>query len=72
MLLWLWLWCRVAAVALIPPLAWGFPYATGMALKSKKIKIKKKKLRVPIMTQRRQILLGTMRLRVRFLAYSMG
>ena len=31
----LWLWCRLAAVALIRPLAWEFPYATGSALKSK-------------------------------------
>ena len=30
----LWLWYRLAAVALIRPLAWGPPYATGAALKS--------------------------------------
>ena len=30
------LWCRPAAVALIPPLAWELPYAAGTALKSKK------------------------------------
>ena len=36
----LWLWCRPAAVALIGPLAWKPPYATGAALKGKKIKIK--------------------------------
>ena len=35
----LWLWGRLAAVALIGPLAWELPYATGAALKS----IKKKK-----------------------------
>ena len=40
----LWLWCRLAAVALIGPLAWELPYAVGMALKSKKKKKKKKKL----------------------------
>ena len=34
----LWLWCRLAAVALIQPLAWEFPYATGVALKRKKKK----------------------------------
>ena len=34
----LWLWCRLAAVALTPPLAWEFPYAMGVALKSKKKK----------------------------------
>ena len=31
----LWLWCRLAAVALIGPLAWEPPNATGEALKSK-------------------------------------
>ena len=29
----LWLWCRLAAAALIRPLAWEFPYAAGAALK---------------------------------------
>ena len=28
----LWLWCRLAAVAWICPLAWELPYATGTAL----------------------------------------
>ena len=37
----LWLWCRLAAVALIRPLAWEPPYATGTALKNKQIKIKR-------------------------------
>ena len=32
---WLRLWCRPAAAAPIPPLAWEPPYATGAALKSK-------------------------------------
>ena len=32
----LWLWCRLAAVALIQPLAWDLPYAVGAALKKKK------------------------------------
>ena len=36
----LWLWCRPAAVALIRPLAWERPYATGVALKKKKEKNK--------------------------------
>ena len=36
----LWLWCRLAAVALIGPLAWELPYAMGAALKKPK---KKKK-----------------------------
>ena len=30
----LWLWCRLAATALILPLAWEPPYATPVALKS--------------------------------------
>ena len=34
----LWLWCRLAAVALIPPLAWEPPYAQGVALKRQKKK----------------------------------
>ena len=34
----LWLWCRLADAALMQPLAWEPPYATGAALKSKKIK----------------------------------
>ena len=29
----LWLWCRPAAAALIPPLAWEPPYAVGATLK---------------------------------------
>ena len=29
----LWLWCRLAAVALIRPLVWEPPYAAGVALK---------------------------------------
>ena len=39
----LWLWCRLEATALIQPLAWEPPYATGTALKSQKPKAKKKK-----------------------------
>ena len=31
----LWLWCRPAAAALIRPVAWELPYATGLALKEK-------------------------------------
>ena len=34
-LVFLWLQCRSAATALIQPLAWELPYATGMALKLK-------------------------------------
>jgi len=39
----LWLWHRLAAVALIRPLAWELPYAAGAALKKKKKKKKKEK-----------------------------
>ena len=44
----LWLWCRPATTALIRPLAWEHPYATGAALKNEtnkqtnKQKMKKK------------------------------
>ena len=38
-LAWLWLWCRLAAAALIQPLAWELPYAMDMALKSQKNKL---------------------------------
>ena len=31
----LWLWCRPAAAALIPPLAQELPYAAGVTLKKK-------------------------------------
>ena len=41
--MWLWLRYKLAAVALIQPLAWEPPYATGSVLKSKK---KKKKIQV--------------------------
>ena len=34
----LWLWCRPAAVALIRPLAWELPHASGVALKRPKKK----------------------------------
>ena len=32
----LWLWCSLAAVAPVGPLAWEPPYAAGVALKKKK------------------------------------
>ena len=44
----LWLRCRPAATALIQPLAWEPPYATGVVLKSKR---KKEKTGVPFMAQ---------------------
>ena len=34
----LWLWCRLAAMAPIRPIAWESPYAKGSALKKKKEK----------------------------------
>ena len=37
----LWLLCRPVATALIRPLAWEPPYASGVALKSKKRKRKR-------------------------------
>ena len=37
-LLWLQLWCRMAATALIQPLAWELPYAAGVALKRQRQK----------------------------------
>ena len=39
----LWLWCRSPAAALIQPLAWELPYATGAAIKSKKKQKQKQK-----------------------------
>ena len=39
----LWLWCRLAAVAPIGPLAWEPPCAAGADLKRQKKKKKKKK-----------------------------
>ena len=39
----LWLWCRLAAVALIGPLPWELPYVSGTALKKPKKKRKKEK-----------------------------
>ena len=33
----LWLWCRLASVVPIGPLAWKLPYGAGVAPKSKKI-----------------------------------
>ena len=34
----LWWWCKLEVRAQIRPLAWEPPYATGVALKSKKTK----------------------------------
>ena len=46
MLLWLWLWRRLAAEALIQPLAWEIPYAMGTATGGEKSWKNKKKGRV--------------------------
>ena len=40
---WLWLWHRLAATALIQPLAWERPCATGVALKGQKTKKRERK-----------------------------
>ena len=54
----LWLWCRPAAAAPIPPLAWETPYAVGMALeKAKTQKTKKKKKKENVVHMHRGILL---------------
>ena len=39
----LWLWHRLVATALIRPLAWELPYASGVALKRQKDKKKIKR-----------------------------
>ena len=49
-----WLWRRLAAVALIPPLAWEPPYAMDVALKSKKTKQNKTKQKKPKTQQKTQ------------------
>ena len=41
----LWLWCRPAMVAPIPPLAWEPPYAAGVALKKTKDQKKNNKVK---------------------------
>ena len=40
----LWLWCRLAATALIMPLAWEPPSAASVALEKTKNKVAKEKL----------------------------
>ena len=44
-LVFLWLWRRPEATALIQPLAWELPYAVGVALKKPKKKKKKERER---------------------------
>ena len=43
----LWLWCRLAVVALIGPLAWEPPYAEGAAQEIEKNKKIKNKMDLP-------------------------
>ena len=66
----LWLWCSLAAVAPVQPLAWELPYTTGI-LKIK-IFLKNNKIGVPVMMQWKRIRLGTMKLWVRSLASLSG
>ena len=42
----LWLWCRLAAIALTQPLAWELPYAEGVAIKKKQKNKQKKTLNI--------------------------
>ena len=44
----LWLWCRLAATAPIPPLAWEPPDAVGAALKRQEKKKEKKSPEPPV------------------------
>ena len=44
----LWLWRRPGAAALIQPLAWEPPYATGLSVKRQKKKKKKEKRNSPM------------------------
>ena len=44
-MVWLWLWHKTPATALIWPLAWEPPYAEDEALKAKKKKIWNKKIK---------------------------
>ena len=72
-LLWLWRW--PVAAAPIRTLAWEFPYAVAAALKknnNKNLSNKNLKTGVPIVAQRKQIRLGTMRVWVRSLASLSG
>ena len=47
--LWLWLWCRPVAVALIRPLAWEPPHAMGVALKKQNKQTNKQTLRISML-----------------------
>ena len=54
----LWLWHSLAAVALIGPLAWEPPYASGVTLKGKKRKTKKQKTEKNAVIQQRNEMLS--------------
>ena len=43
----LWLWCRLAAVAPVLPLAWELPYIVGAARKKKRERERKGRERKP-------------------------
>ena len=51
----LWLWYRLAAAALIRPLAWELPCATDVALKTKTKEKKRKKKRLLVAKEERGI-----------------
>ena len=50
----LWLWCRLAATALIQPLAWEPPYAMGLALEKAKRQTKQNKTKQKNKTKTKQ------------------
>ena len=55
----LWLWHRPAAAALIQPIAWELPYASGVALKKINKKINKKKFYMQLMMKVNCFQMGT-------------
>ena len=44
----LWPWRRLAATAVIEPLAWEAPYATGVVLKRQKKKRERERTLIPV------------------------
>ena len=53
-----WLWCRLAAMAAIRPLAWEPPCTGGVALKKQKEKKKKTTMLILVMSSQAQMLGG--------------
>ena len=53
--MWLWLWCRPEATALIRPLVWEPPYAMGVALKIQKKKDFEPEVKLFLMTTKVQV-----------------